>query len=80
MELGPWRQNNIWKLTRNDSGVILDLLEIHLEPFFSQKVNIWNIYLDINSENDKKLKSDLQISTSSNESRPGIHSKMCSRS
>ena len=43
----------MWKLLWNDSGVILDLLEIDLEPFFDQKVNTWNIPLHINFEKGK---------------------------
>ena len=42
MNLGPWRQNNIWKLTRNDAGVVLELLEINLETRCNEK-NILNI-------------------------------------
>ena len=34
----------------------------------------------INSKNEEKSKVDAQISTSSNESRPGTLFKMCSRS
>ena len=56
MDLRPWRQNNIWKLLRNDSGVILDLLEITLERISDQKVNIWNMFLDTNSPNCKIAK------------------------
>ena len=70
----------MWKLLLNDSGVILDLLEIDLESFFVQKVNFLNISLNINSQNSKISKSDFQISTSGNESRPGAPFKMCSRS
>ena len=80
MVWGSWRVNIIWKLLWNDSGVILELLEIDLEPGFNQKVNIWNISLYINSENEGKSKSYFQISSSGNESRPGAHFKMCSRS
>ena len=80
MDFGPWRQNNIWKLLQNDSGVILESLEINLERFSDQKVNIWNIVLYINSENEGTSKADFQISSSVNESRPGTHFKMCPRS
>ena len=48
------RVNIVWKLIRNDSGVILELLGIDLEPFSNQKMNIWNISVDTNSENEKK--------------------------
>ena len=70
----------MWKFVRNDSGVILELLEIDLERCSNQKVNIWNISIGINSEHEKKSKSDFQISTSSNESRPGTPFQVCSRS
>ena len=53
VELGLWRQSNIWRLLLNDSGVILDLLEIDLEQVFKQKVNSFNIYLKTKSENGK---------------------------
>ena len=53
MFLGSWQANIIWKMLRNDSGVILELLEIDLEHFFTQKVNILKIVLDIHSENGK---------------------------
>ena len=54
MVLGPWRVNIIWKLLRNYSGFILELLEIDSGSFFNEKVNIVNIFLHINSENEKK--------------------------
>ena len=54
MVLGLRRVNIIWKLLRNCSGFILELLEIDLEQFFNQKVNILIIFLHINSENLKK--------------------------
>ena len=53
--LGPWRRNNIWKLLRNDSGFILNLLEIDLGSFFDQKINILNIFLHINFKNEKNI-------------------------
>ena len=40
MDLSPWRQNNIWKLLWNDSGVIVDLLESDAGPLLIVKVNI----------------------------------------
>ena len=80
MVLGSWRTNIIWKLHRNDSGVILELLEIDLDPFFKQKNDILNMYLNINFKNEEKSKSEFQISSSSNESSPGTPFRMCSRS
>ena len=78
--LGSEGVDIIWKLLRNDSGIILRLLEIDLEPFFDQKVNILKIFLDTNSPNCKISKSCFRISTSSNEIKPGTRFKMCSRS
>ena len=78
MVLGLRMVNIMWKLVRNDSGATLKLLEIDLEQFCSQEVDIWNMSVDINSETEKKSKSDFQILTSSNESRPGTPFKMCS--
>ena len=80
MVLGSRRVNIIWKSFQNYLGFILELLEIDLESFFKQKVNILNIFLYISSGNEEKMKSQLQISSSGNESRPGTHFKMCSRS
>ena len=80
MVLGLRRVNIIWKLPRNYSGFILELLEIDSGSFSNQKVNILNMFLYINSKHEEKSKSDFQISTSSNESRPGTPFKMCSRS
>ena len=54
MVWGLQRVNIIWKLARNDSGVILELLEIDLEQFSNQKIHIYNIYVAINSEHEKK--------------------------
>ena len=42
MALGSWRQNIIWKLLRNDSGVILEILEIDSGSFFIAKVCVLN--------------------------------------
>ena len=61
MVLGPRRVDIIWKLHRNDSGIISRSLEIDLESFFNQKVNIWNMFLYMNSEKGKTSKSDFQI-------------------
>ena len=47
---------------------------------FNQHVNIWIISLEMNSENEEKSTSDLQISSSSNTSRPGSPFEMCPRS
>ena len=80
MVLGSRRVNIIWKSFQNYLGFILELLEIDLESFFKQKVNILNMFLYISSGNEEKMKSQLQISSSGNESRPGTHFKMCSRS
>ena len=53
MASGPWRVNILWKLLRNYSGVILELLEINLGSFSNQKVNIWNSFLYMSSEKGK---------------------------
>ena len=47
MVLGSWRLNIIWKLLWNDSGVILEILEIDSGSFFNVKVNVLNICLDL---------------------------------
>ena len=70
----------MWKLLWNDSGSTLDQLAIDLETFVNQKVNMLIIVHSINSPNEKKSKSDFQISAYGNKSRPGIEFKMCSRS
>ena len=57
MVLGLRRVNIIWKLVGNDSGVILELLEIDPEQIFNRKVHIWDIFPDINSKKCRKLKS-----------------------
>ena len=46
-------RNIIWKLLQNDSGMILNLLEINPEPFLGSKGHIWNIFLIINSRHNK---------------------------
>ena len=51
IDFRPWRRNIIWKLLRNNFGMIDDLLEIHPEPFLDAKVNIWNTLLNINFPN-----------------------------
>ena len=43
--LGSWRPNIIWKLLWNDSGMILDLLEIDSEPCFDQEGVFWTFLL-----------------------------------
>ena len=43
-------RNIIWKLRRNDSGIIFNLCEINPGPFLDVKVNIWNIFHNIKSE------------------------------
>ena len=53
MDSGPWRRNIIWKLLRNTFGMIVNLLEIHPEPFLDVKVNIWNTFLNLNFPNTK---------------------------
>ena len=72
--------NIIWKSHQSYSGIVSRLLEIDLEPFFNQKVDIWIMFLYINPENDQNMLSDFQISSSRNESRPGALFKMCYRS
>ena len=47
MFFGSWRLNIIWKLLRNDSGVILEILEIDSGSFFDVKVYFMNIFLDL---------------------------------
>ena len=47
MVLGSGRLNIIWKLLRNDSGVILKLLEIGSGSFFNVKIHNLNIFLDL---------------------------------
>ena len=47
MVLGSWRLNIIWKLPWNDSGVILEILEIDSGSFFNVKVCFLNIFLDL---------------------------------
>ena len=47
MVLGSWRQNIVWKLLQNDSGVILEILEIDSGSFFNVKVHFLNIFLDL---------------------------------
>ena len=55
-DLGPWRQNNMWKLLRNDSGVILNYWTLIWNHFSIKKsifgIYIWNMSLDINSKDD----------------------------
>ena len=80
MVSGSWRVNVIWKLLQNYAKFILELLEIDSGSFSNQKVHIGNIFLYTNSENGEKSKYDFQISSSSNETRPGTPFKMCSRS
>ena len=46
MVWGSWSQTVIWKLPRNDSGVILEILEIDSGSFFNVKVHVLNIFLD----------------------------------
>ena len=46
-----------------------------MDPFLVQKVNIFKIYLNVNSPNVKISKSDFHISTSSNKFGPGTCSK-----
>ena len=43
MVWGSWRLNIIWKLLRNDSGVILEILEIYSGSFFNVTVYLLNI-------------------------------------
>ena len=45
--------SSTWKLLGNDSGMILELLEIDSEPFSNRKVHIWDIVPEINSPNEK---------------------------
>ena len=80
MVLGSWRQNIIWKLLRNDWGVILEILEIDSDSFFNVKVHFLNIFLDLKLIFYKIWEFWGDISTSTNKSRPGTHFKMCSRS
>ena len=80
MVLGSWRQNIIWKLLRNDSGVILEILEIDPDSFFNVKVYFLNIFLDLKLIFYKIWEFWSDISTSTHKSRPGTHFKMCSRS
>ena len=47
MVLGSWRLNTIWTFLWNDSGVILEILEIDSESLFNVKVYILNISLDL---------------------------------
>ena len=47
MVSGLRRVNIIWKLLRNDSGVILEILEIDSGTFFSAKVSFLNIFLHL---------------------------------
>ena len=49
MVLRPWRPNLIWKLLWNDSGVILEILEINPGSFFNAKVHFWTYVLLWNS-------------------------------
>ncbi len=65
---GSLRASNVWKLLRIESEIILELLENHLEHF------------EYKLQKREHLKSQFQISSSSNESRPGTHFQMCSRS
>ena len=37
-------RQNIWNLVWNDSGVILDVLEIDPEPFLIVQVDVWNSF------------------------------------
>ena len=53
MDSGPWRRNIIWKLLRNNFGMLVDLLELRPESFLDVKVNIWNTFLNINFPNTK---------------------------
>ena len=46
MVLGSWRLNIIWKLLRNDSGVILELLEIDSGSIFDVNVCCLHMFLD----------------------------------
>ena len=55
MVLGALRANIIWKLLRNDSGVILELLKIYPEHDSNVKVRIWIIDHNINSQIKKPL-------------------------
>ena len=47
MVWGFWRLDIIWKLLWNDSGVILEILEIDSGSFFNVKVHFLNICLDL---------------------------------
>ena len=80
MVLGSGRLNIIWKLLRNDSGVILKLLEMDSGSFFNVKIHNLNIFLDLKLIFYKIWEFWSDISTSSNKSGPGTHFKMCSRS
>ena len=80
MVLGSWRPNIIWKLLRNDTGVISELLDIDSGTFSNAKLHVLNICLDVKLifYNFQEFWSD--ISTSTNKSRPGTPFKRCSRS
>ena len=54
MVVGSRRVNIIWKLLWNDSGILLDLLELDLEHVFNQKVDILIIYDPKNRVFDQK--------------------------
>ena len=54
MVLGSRRVNITWNFLRNYSRVVLELLEMDLESLFNHQVNLWNSYLNINSENEGK--------------------------
>ena len=80
MVFGSWRVNITWKSFQNDSGVILELLEIDSGSFFNVKIHNLNKSLDLKLIFYKIWEFWSDISTSSNKSGPGTHFKMCSRS
>ena len=80
MVWGSWRLNIIWKLLRNNSGVLLEILEIDSGLFFNVKVYFLNIFCDLKFIFRKMWEFRSDISTYTNKSRPGTLFKMCSRS
>ena len=78
--LGSQRANIICKLLRNGSGLILESFGIDLGWFFNLKVTILDMFLNMNSPNEKNMTIQSQISSSSNKSRLETCFKMCSRS
>ena len=56
MVLGSWRVNFIWKIVWNDSGAILELLEIDTEHASNVKVHMLTISPTINSQNNYNSK------------------------